>query len=134
MSRATDKIEPPLDIKVFIRNEQGNYLAQDDNGLYFSQDRSRAVILNYRTDQVEQQLETIRRAQGLVLVPEPVPPEDIYETCDRCKELFLPPMTYFDGKTFLCLDCLSRSLALRASAVPRKSSKPARSEPKSSKP
>ena len=114
MPRATDKLDAPLDIKVFIRNAQGNYLAEDDNGLYFSQDRSRAIILNYRTDQVEQQLETIRRAQGLVLMPEPVPPEEIYETCDRCKELFLPLMTYYDGKTFLCLDCLSRSRSSRA--------------------
>jgi formylmethanofuran dehydrogenase subunit E len=38
-----------------------------------------------------------------------VPPEEIYETCDRCKELFMPFMTFFDGKQFLCADCRSRA-------------------------
>jgi hypothetical protein len=114
MPRTTEKFDPPLDFKVFIRNPQGKYLAADDNGLFFSQDRTGALILNYRGDQVEAQLETIRRVHGLNLVPDPVPPEEIYETCDRCKELFLPLMTFFDGKSFLCQDCRKRRGAARS--------------------
>ena len=105
MPRPNDKFDPPLDIRVFIRDAQGKYLSEDDYGLYFSSDRTDAITLSYRTDQVEAQLETIRRAHGIALVPDPVPPEEIYETCDRCKELFPPLMTFFDGKSFLCPDC-----------------------------
>ena len=100
-----EKTNLPPDIKVFIRNPQGKYLAQDANGLFFTEDRNAAIILNYRSDRVLEQLETIQRAQGITLAADPVPPEEIYETCDRCKELFMPFMTYFDGKRFLCLDC-----------------------------
>jgi len=109
MPRITGKLDSPMDIKVFIKNAQGKYLAEDDHGLFFSADRKGALILNYRADQVEAQLESIQKAHGITLVPDPVPPEEIYETCDRCKELFLPLMTFFDGKTFLCPECRQRA-------------------------
>ena len=106
MPRASNKVQsPPPDFKVFIRNAQGHYLAQDDHGLFFTNDRTSAVILDYRDDQVESQLEMIRKVHGVALVSDPVPAEEIYETCDRCRELFLPIMTFFDGKQFLCPDC-----------------------------
>lgn len=117
MPHATDKSGPPMDIKVFIRNPRGDYLAEDDSGLFFSSDRTGALILNYRADQVEAQLENIQKTQGITLVPDPVPPEEIYETCDRCKELFLPFMTFFDGKTFLCPDCRKRRPVSRAARM-----------------
>jgi hypothetical protein len=94
------------DIKVFIRNAVGKYLAQDANGLFFTDDRSVAIVLNYEGDQVPKQLETIRQTQGVSLAADPVPLDEIYETCDRCKELFVPFMTFFDGRRFLCPDCL----------------------------
>ena len=98
MPRRSDKpIEPP-DIKVFIRNAQGKYLAQDANGLFFAEDRSA----------VPEQLEMIGTTHGIALIAEPVPPEEIYETCDRCRDLFMPFMTFFDGKRFLCPDCRNR--------------------------
>ena len=50
----------------------------------------------------------IGTTHGIALTAEPVPPEEIYETCDRCKDLFMPFMTFFDGKRFLCPDCRSR--------------------------
>jgi hypothetical protein len=107
------------DIKVFIRNAQGKYLAQDANGLFFTLDRTVAIVLNYESDQVPRQLEAIRKAQGVSLTADPVPLEEIYETCDRCKELFVPFMTFFDGKRFLCADCRRVSSGKTARAAAR---------------
>ena len=93
------------DIRVMIRNAQGNYLAQDDYGLFFTNNRSAAMVFHYRSDCVADQLEELQETQGIALAAEPVPPEEIYERCDRCQDLFPPWMTYFDGKAFLCADC-----------------------------
>ena len=110
------KPKAPTDIRVFIRNPQGKYLAQDANGLFFTEDRSVAVVLNYLADSVPEQLEIIGKNQGIALTADPVPPEEIYETCDRCKELFMPFMTFFDGKHFLCDDCRRRGVGRSARA------------------
>ena len=96
------------DIKVFIRNTQGKYLAQDGNGLFFTEDRSAAMVFDYRGDGVSAQLETLQKIHGIALAADPVPPAEIYETCDRCRDLFMPFMTYFDGKQFLCAECRKR--------------------------
>jgi hypothetical protein len=109
MLRTSDKPNEPPEIKVFIRTVRGKYLAEDANGLLFTENRSAALILNYRADRVVEQLEMIGRTHGIALAADPVPPEEIYETCDRCKELFMPFMTFFDGKQFLCADCRSRA-------------------------
>jgi hypothetical protein len=106
--RRSNKPNEPPDIKVFIRDTRGKYLAEDANGLFFSEDRSAALVFNYRGDGVAEQLENLAQAQGIALTAEPVPPEEIYETCDRCRELFMPFMTFFDGKQFLCPDCRRR--------------------------
>ncbi len=90
-----------------VRNAYGRYLAQDVGGLFFTDDSTRAVILDLKGDEVEEQLKTIREAAGVVLVADPVPLEEIYENCDRCKDLFMPFMIVFDGKRFLCPDCLT---------------------------
>ena len=116
MPRKGDRPNEPPDIKVFIRNAHGKYLAQDDNGLFLTEDRSAAMIFNYRSDRVPEQLEMIQQTQGIALAADPVPPEEIYETCDRCKELFMPFMTYFDGKLFLCAECRRRAPARSARA------------------
>ena len=109
MSRKTDRPNDPPDIKVFIRNPAGKYLGQDANGLFFTDNRASALIFNYRGDSVTEQLEMIQRVHGIPLAADPVPPQEIYETCDRCKELFMPFMTFFDGKLFLCADCHRRA-------------------------
>ena len=109
MSRKSDKPNEPPDIKVFIRDARGKYLAQDANGLFLTEDRSVAMIFNYRSDHVPEQLELILKTHGIALAADPVPAEEIYETCDRCKDLFMPFMTYFDGKQFLCADCRRRA-------------------------
>jgi hypothetical protein len=93
------------DIKVVLRNSQGRYLARDDNGLFFTSDRSAAMMFGYQSDCVAEQLEILRQSEGVALVAEPVPLEEIYETCDRCKDLFVPAMISFDGKRFLCAEC-----------------------------
>ena len=93
------------------------YLAEDANGLFFSEQRSSALVLRYRADHVQEQIEMLRETTGMVLVPDPVLPEEVYETCDRCKELFMPQMTFFDGNQFLCADCRN---AVRAREEKRK--------------
>lgn len=100
-----DILEELADVRVLIVNAHGKYLAQDSHGVFFTNDRSAAMVLNYLADHVPEQLEQIRKRQGIVLQAVPVPPADIYESCDRCKELFMPSMTFFDGKSFLCPDC-----------------------------
>ena len=109
MPRKSDRPNEPPDIKVMIRDARGKYLAQDVHGLFFTEDRAAALVFNYRSDGVPEQLERIRKLHGMALAADPVPPEEIYETCDRCKDLFMPFMTYFDGKQFLCADCRKRA-------------------------
>jgi hypothetical protein len=105
MPQKTDPPNEPPDFKVFIRNERGKYLAQDDNGLFFTEDRSAAIVLNYRADSVPKQLELLGKMRGIALAADPVPPKEVYETCDRCQDFFMPYMIFFDGKQFLCADC-----------------------------
>jgi ubiquinone/menaquinone biosynthesis C-methylase UbiE len=106
--RSRDLSSAP-DIKVFIQDADGKYLAGDATNWFFSEDNSRAIVLNYKADHVPEQLERIQQAHRVVLKAVPVPLADIYETCDRCKELFVPFMTFFDGKQFLCAECRSRA-------------------------
>ena len=106
------------DIRVFIRNADGKYLARNDDNLFFTDDRLAAIVLSYRADRVPEQLELIRKFQGVALVADPVPPHEIYETCDRCQELFPPFMTYFDGQQFLCPDCRKRPSRRRSGHGP----------------
>jgi hypothetical protein len=109
MPRKSDKASERPDIKVFIRDAHGKYLAQDAHGLFFTDDRSVAVVFHYRADGVPEQLERIQKTHGVALAADPVPPQEIYETCDRCKDLFMPFMTFFDGKQFLCPECRRRA-------------------------
>ena len=108
MPRKSDRPNEPPDFKVFIRDARGKYLAQYAHGLFFTEDRSAALVFNYRADSVPEQLALIGKTHGIALAADPVPPEEIYEICDRCKDLFMPFMTFFDGKQFLCADCRRR--------------------------
>ncbi len=105
MERDSHRPAEAPDIRVMVRNAQGKYLAQDDYGLFFTEERTIAMVFNYRSDCVADQLAVLQKTQGIALAAEPVPPEEIYEICDRCKDLFMPFMTFFDGKQFLCADC-----------------------------
>jgi len=108
MPRDSQKPNDAPDIRVMVRNARGQYLAQDDYGVFFTDDRAAAMVFNYRSDCVADQLAVLQKTHGLALAAEPVPPEEIYERCDRCQDLFMPWMTYFDGKQFVCADCRSR--------------------------
>ncbi len=116
MGRDSSRLYEVPDIRVMVRNAQGKYLSQDDYGLFFTEERSAAMVFNYQADCVADQLTMLQKTHGIALAAEPVPPEEIYETCDRCKDLFMPFMTFFDGKQFLCADCRGRGQRRSASA------------------
>lgn len=105
MSRPSQTPASPVDFKVNLRNNQGQYLAQDEHGLYFCDQRQRALLLSFYADDVETQLELLRQKTHVTLEAVPVPLEEIYETCDRCHDLLHPTMVFFDGRRFLCEDC-----------------------------
>ena len=93
-------------MKVRIRNPEGKYLASEAAGWGFSEDCSNALVFDYVAHHVAEQLEVIRRSQGLVLEAVEVAPKEILETCDVCQELLSPFNIVFDGKAFRCRDCL----------------------------
>jgi hypothetical protein len=95
------------DIRVFVRDPRGRYLARGSADWFFTEDRAQAAVFYSLSDRVAEQIERIRKTQGVSLGEEPVPLNDIYEVCDRCKEFIMPFMIHFDGKRFLCSDCLS---------------------------
>jgi hypothetical protein len=97
------------DIRVFIRDHAGRYLARGSADWFFTEDRSRAAVFFSISDRVAEQIELIGRTERLMLQEEPVPLGEIYEVCDRCKELIIPFMMHFDGTHFLCPDCRSHS-------------------------
>ena len=107
-SRAANEGKPVPDVRVHIVNAAGQFLASHGDELFFSDQRHGAVVLSYEADRVEEQLEALRRTQGIELGCVPVPLEEIYETCDGCHELFMPFMTVFDGQRFLCGECVQR--------------------------
>jgi hypothetical protein len=104
-SRQTGSLQ---DIRVYIRDRGGRYLSRGSTDWVFTEDRSRAAVFYYLSDRVAEQIEMIRKTQGSVLGEEPVPLDEIYEVCDRCKELVVPFLIHFDGTRFLCSDCRSR--------------------------
>ena len=71
MPETFDKMSELPELKVMVRNSQGKYLAQDPNGLFFTDDRASAVVLRYQADHVSEQLESIRRVYGVALVADP---------------------------------------------------------------
>lgn len=92
-------------LKVRLRNANGDYLAARGGQWEFDPDVRRAVVLDYLEDRVGQQLELLEKNLGLALQAVPLPPWEIYETCDRCECLLAPVETFFDGKEFLCPEC-----------------------------
>lgn len=94
-------------MKVRIRNTEGKYLAGDDAGWAFSDDSSKALVFDYVAHHVAEQLEIIRRSQGLYLEAVEVDPKEVLETCDVCQELLSPFNVVFDGKAFRCRECMA---------------------------
>jgi hypothetical protein len=108
MPRYSNKSNELPDIRVLIIDKEGRYLAHGPDDWFFTNDRSAALVLSYEEDYVAQQIEAIRKTHGIALEAVPVPLNEIYELCDRCKELFMPFMIHFDGKQFLCEECRNR--------------------------
>ena len=92
-------------MKVRIRNSEGKYLAGDMAGWGFSGDCSKAIVFDYVGHRVAEQLEVIRKIQGLVLEAVEVDPKEVLETCDGCTRLVSPFSIFFDGKSFVCPQC-----------------------------
>jgi hypothetical protein len=92
-------------MKVRIRNPEGKYLAGNDAGWGFSEDSSKALVFDYFGHRVAEQLEIIRRAQGVSLEAVEVDPREVLELCDSCHELMSPFNVEYDGKSFLCHQC-----------------------------
>ncbi len=96
------------DIKVVLRSPDGQYLAGGENAWEFTSDLTQAAVFNYLADQIETQLESIRKSQGIQLEAVHVAATELCETCDRCNETVLPTIAFFNGKQFLCPDCSER--------------------------
>jgi hypothetical protein len=93
------------DRKVLLRTPDGMYLSRGSDDLRLSNDVYSAVVCDYLKDQVEEKLSLLQRVHGLVLQAVPLNWEDIYETCDRCRQMVVPLRVFFDGKQFLCEEC-----------------------------
>ncbi len=98
-------------IKVRVTNAAGEFLAVQGGRWGFTSQRDRAAVFDYQDDHVTEQLEVIRRTQGLELKPVPLDPREFYETCDRCEREVLPFMAFFNGKEFLCTECQTKGVA-----------------------
>lgn len=68
-----------------------------------------AIVFDYLEHRVAEQLEIIRKTQGLALEIEEVEPKEILETCDGCARLVSPFNILFDGRSFLCTDCRAKT-------------------------
>ena len=93
------------DIKVVLRTPDGHYLAGGPTDWEFTNHLTEAAVFNYLADEIETQLETIKKAQGFVLEAVHVAALELCETCDRCQETVLPTIAFYNGKQFLCPDC-----------------------------
>jgi hypothetical protein len=71
----------------------------------FTADMLRATVLDFEDDRIAEQLELVRRTQGINLEAVPLDPRMTHETCDRCERLVVAPLAFFDGANFLCPDC-----------------------------
>jgi len=91
--------------KVYIRAPDGAYLTGAGTDWEFTTDRRRATVFDYLHDRIAEQIEGLRRDQGIALVVERVDPREIHESCDECEQLVSPSKAFFDGQRFVCGDC-----------------------------
>jgi hypothetical protein len=100
---------PPMNdreaVKVLIVNDDGQYLAGTATDWEFTDDRSRAAVFDYWTDQVAERIELVRKAHGRVWIAVKLDSREVYEFCDRCGRRMRALRTFFDGQCFLCGDC-----------------------------
>jgi hypothetical protein len=92
-------------VKVLIVNDDGQYLTGTAFEWGFTDDRSKARVLDYQADRVAELIELVRKAHGRVWIAVKLDPREVYEFCDRCGCRMRAFKTYFDGRQFLCSDC-----------------------------
>jgi hypothetical protein len=92
-------------VKVFIVNDDGQYLTGTAMYWEFTEDRAKARVFDYFEDQVAERIELIRKAHGRVWIAVKLDPREVYEFCDRCGRRMRALRTFFDGQKFLCGDC-----------------------------
>src|SRR5262245_17588665 len=95
----------PRDIKVVLQNSEGKYLGGSAINWRFTEDRSKATVFDFFGHRVDELVALFREKLGFNLQPVPLPPEEVYETCDICQRLLMPRQVFFDGSHFLCADC-----------------------------
>ena len=100
---------PPMNdreaVKVFIVNDDGQYLAGTATDWEFTDDRNKAAVFDYLEDRVAERIEVVRKAQGRVWIAVQLDSREVYEFCDRCGHRMRSLGTFFDGRQFLCSDC-----------------------------
>ncbi|HWW01748.1 MAG TPA: hypothetical protein VNZ64_18765 [Candidatus Acidoferrum sp.] len=94
---------------VRIQNSDGQYLARDPKAWSFSEDYTKAMVLDFSDDQIAEQLRVIAKASGLALQAVPVDPREVHESCDRCGRVEAASEVFFDGRVFLCGRCRKRA-------------------------
>ena len=92
-------------VKVFIVNDDGQYLAGTATEWEFTDDRSKAAVFDYLGDRVAERIELVRKVHGRVWIAVRLDPREVYEFCDRCGRRMRASRTFFDGQQFLCADC-----------------------------
>ncbi len=92
-------------IKVYIRNEAGNYLAGKGDDWSFTPEHSLAHIFDYHDDDVALHLAQAQRDHGVRWIAYPADPTLVGEICDACGRRMLTTDATFDGARFLCSSC-----------------------------
>jgi hypothetical protein len=92
-------------VKVFIVNDDGQYLAGTATEWEFTDDRSKATIFDYWGDRVAERIELVRKVHGRVWIAVQPDPREVYEFCDRCGRRLRAMRMFFDGRHFLCDNC-----------------------------
>jgi hypothetical protein len=93
------------DIKVVIRTPEGLFLRIGEKDWELTPFRARATVLDYLSEEVEQQLALIRKIYGTDLEAVPIPEQEVQETCDSCQQTIESVAAYFNGSQFLCGSC-----------------------------
>ncbi len=95
----------PNPIKIYIRDQSGNYLTGSGDHWSFTSERSLAHVFDYHDDQVPLQLAQAQRDLGVRWIACPLDPNLIVETCDLCGQRIVLADSSFDGTHFLCPAC-----------------------------
>jgi len=94
-------------MRVLIETLDGRYLAGDQGGWWFTEERSKARVFDFLTSSTAREWDALQKGQGIVLLALPVERREIYETCNRCGRMVKSLRALFDGKQFLCPECRS---------------------------